>query len=88
MNCEAAAKLHYRWEHKQNLPTVIEKKNEVKRQSVRTKRIRDLDGNAVSVPISKAEQKKQRIADEKLTLKTNVLAETATADQYLKNDGA
>ncbi len=82
---EAAAKQHCRWEHKENLPTVMDKKNAVKSQSVRTKRIRDHDGNVVTLTISKADQKKQRTAEEKLLLRTNALAETTTNEQYLKS---
>jgi len=88
-NCvtrESAAKQHCRWEHKENLPTVLDKKNTVQRCSIRTKRARDHDGNMISLPTSKAQQKKQCIAEEKLTLRTNALAETRnTNEQYLKS---
>jgi len=82
----AAAKQHCHWEHKENLPTVLDKKNNIQTQSIRTKRVRHNDGNVVSRPISKAQQKKQCTAEEKLRVRTNALTEmNATNDQYLKS---
>jgi hypothetical protein len=84
---EIAAIQHCRWEHKENLPTVLDKKKAVIRKSVRTKRVRDQDGNVgAAVPVSKNDEKKLRIAEEKLTIRTNALAETTrTNGVYLKS---
>jgi hypothetical protein len=66
---------------------VLDKKKAVIRKSVRTKRVRDQDGNVgAAVPVSKNDEKKLRIAEEKLTIRTNALAETTrTNGVYLKS---
>jgi hypothetical protein len=56
------------------------------RKSAKIKRVRDQDGNVGTVRASKHEEKKLWIAEEKLTRRTNTLAETTrTVGVYLES---
>jgi hypothetical protein len=52
-NRDEAAKQHCKWEHKQNLPEVIDKLKMATRLSVRTKQCADQNGTVEAVPKNK-----------------------------------
>jgi len=69
-----------------NLPAVIDKAKEATRKSVRKKRVSDQDGTTDVVPISKKDDKKHGLNEDKPTVRSLVLQETNVVDgAYLKS---
>jgi hypothetical protein len=78
--------MHCKWEHKQQLPEVLDKAKIAARKSVRTKRIADQNGTLEAVPITNKGDKKRRVAENKLTTRTLALQNTIEVDGvYLKS---
>jgi len=85
-NRDEAAKQHCKWEHKQNLPEVIDESKMATRLSFRTKRCADQNGTVEAVPINKKDDKKHRLVDEKLTMRRLALQENTEVNGiYLKS---
>ena len=83
---EETAIMHCKWEHKQQLPEVLDKAKIAARKSVRTKRIADQNGTLEAVPITNKGDKKRRVAENKLTTRTLALQNTTEVDGvYLKS---
>lgn len=75
----AAALLHCKWEHKRNLPPVLAKEQEVKLNSVRTKRARTDSGEVAVVAVSKRDEKLHSIQNSKLAARTAAFASISSS---------
>jgi hypothetical protein len=80
------AKWHVGWEEKENNPAVIQKMKEVKMKSSRVKRRISEGGECSLVEISKREEKKNRIDEEKRNVRMGAFATTKESQEtYCKS---